>query len=199
MLDTYGMDDINTQAIRELTTEVDALKRKANKGGGGSSDIPKPTIADAGKVLGVNDQGKYALVEGGGGGAGIPILHTITAESSLVGTYIEPVIENMSFLLAERLRDDMKILIPIIALPVILSEIDVNSELELNNLFTYNDDGTTSPYSGVHNIWMAEDCYEITAGVLSTLTSVFASTVNYAMIIDLDTGKMVYQQTVTPI
>lgn len=28
MLDTYGMDDINTQAIRELTTEVDRVKQK---------------------------------------------------------------------------------------------------------------------------------------------------------------------------
>lgn len=31
MLDTYGMDDINTQAIRELTTEVDGVKQKLTK------------------------------------------------------------------------------------------------------------------------------------------------------------------------
>lgn len=31
MLDTYGMDDINTQAIRELTTEVEGVKQKLNK------------------------------------------------------------------------------------------------------------------------------------------------------------------------
>jgi len=32
-------------------------------------DIPTPTDADAGKVLGVDDEGKYALTEGGGGGS----------------------------------------------------------------------------------------------------------------------------------
>lgn len=31
-------------------------------------DIPQPTDADAGKVLGVDEEGKYALTEGGGGG-----------------------------------------------------------------------------------------------------------------------------------
>ena len=33
-------------------------------------DIPMPTDADAGKVLGVDEDGKYALTEGGGGGGG---------------------------------------------------------------------------------------------------------------------------------
>lgn len=32
-------------------------------------DIPTPTDADAGKVLGVDDEGKYELTEGGGGGS----------------------------------------------------------------------------------------------------------------------------------
>lgn len=31
MIDTYGMDDINTQAIRELTTEVTGVKQKIKK------------------------------------------------------------------------------------------------------------------------------------------------------------------------
>lgn len=31
-------------------------------------DIPTPTDADAGKVLGVDEDGKYELVQGGGGG-----------------------------------------------------------------------------------------------------------------------------------
>jgi len=30
--------------------------------------LPSATVADAGKVLGVDDEGKYALTEGGGGG-----------------------------------------------------------------------------------------------------------------------------------
>lgn len=34
-------------------------------------DIPQPTDADAGKVLGVDEEGKYALTEGGGGGGEI--------------------------------------------------------------------------------------------------------------------------------
>lgn len=37
-------------------------------------DIPTPTDADAGKVLGVDDEGKYALTEGGGGGNSLDIL-----------------------------------------------------------------------------------------------------------------------------
>ena len=48
---------------------VERAKYADNGGGGG--DLPEPTIADEGKVLGVNDQGKYALVEGGGGSNGL--------------------------------------------------------------------------------------------------------------------------------
>lgn len=54
--------------------------------------IPTPTIADAGKILGVNDSGIFALVEGGGGSA-LPPYTTADADKLLginsAGTGIE--------------------------------------------------------------------------------------------------------------
>lgn len=38
-----------------------------NAGGGGGGDLPTPTVADAGKAVVVDDEGKYALGEAGGG------------------------------------------------------------------------------------------------------------------------------------
>lgn len=39
-----------------------------NAGGGGGGELPTPTVADAGSVVVVDEQGKYALGEAGGGG-----------------------------------------------------------------------------------------------------------------------------------
>lgn len=66
-LQSFQSNDKQMQAIRELTNEVFRLKQIVNElnGGGGGGNLPEPTIADAGKVLGVDDEGKYALVEGG--------------------------------------------------------------------------------------------------------------------------------------
>ena len=44
-------------------------------------DIPTPTDADAGKVLGVDDEGKYELTEGGGGSL---YMHNVQVGSKLV-------------------------------------------------------------------------------------------------------------------
>ena len=67
MLETYPQENMNTQAIRELTEEVFRLKQIVNEIGGGGGDLPEPTIADAGKVLGVDEQGEYALQDCGEG------------------------------------------------------------------------------------------------------------------------------------
>lgn len=40
-------------------------------------DIPQPTDADAGKVLGVDEEGKYALTEGGGGGGRLQVIQGV--------------------------------------------------------------------------------------------------------------------------
>lgn len=34
----------------------------------GDDSVPTPSVADSGKVLGVDEEGKYALIEAGGGG-----------------------------------------------------------------------------------------------------------------------------------
>lgn len=39
-----------------------------NAGGGGGGELPTPTVADAGSVVVVDNEGKYALGEAGGGG-----------------------------------------------------------------------------------------------------------------------------------
>ena len=54
-------------------------------GGGGGPDIPTPTTADNGKVLGVAN-GAYALQEAGGGGGGTISGYTVTVQQgALVG------------------------------------------------------------------------------------------------------------------
>lgn len=89
MLETYPQENMNTQAIRELTDEVFRLKQIINElNGGGDGNLPEPTIADAGKVLGVDDQGKYALVEGGGGGSVVTlnVLYDEVADDYYINT-----------------------------------------------------------------------------------------------------------------
>ena len=66
MLDTFENDMI-LSAVQQLTTEVQRVEGKANKIPI-NPEIPIPAIADAGKVLGVDESGNYVLVEGGGGG-----------------------------------------------------------------------------------------------------------------------------------
>lgn len=48
----------------------------------GDDSIPVPAVADSGKVLGVNEAGKYALTEVGGGGGGEPIILSFTGSSN---------------------------------------------------------------------------------------------------------------------
>lgn len=58
--------------------------------GGGSSgggDLPTPTVADAGSVVVVDEQGKYALGEGGGISA--PFITTVNDQDVLDKTYLE--------------------------------------------------------------------------------------------------------------
>ena len=72
MLDTFDpTNEMLLASVQELTTKLYALEKKFNEGGGG--DLPEPTIADAGKVLGVDEEGEYALVEGGGGESGYDV------------------------------------------------------------------------------------------------------------------------------
>ena len=73
MLDTFENDMI-LSAVQQLTTEVQRVEGKVNK----VPAIPAPAVADAGKVLGVDEDGDYALVEGGGGGKGGLNLHLET-------------------------------------------------------------------------------------------------------------------------
>lgn len=53
----------------------DVNKLLENSGGGGG-DLPTPTVADSGKAVVVNEEGKYALGEAGGGGS--PLNRTIS-------------------------------------------------------------------------------------------------------------------------
>ena len=65
MLDTFENDMI-LSAVQQLTTEVQRVEGKANKIPI-NPEIPIPALADAGKVLGVDEEGNYVLVESGGG------------------------------------------------------------------------------------------------------------------------------------
>lgn len=46
--------------------------------GGGGGDLPTPTVADAGSVVVVDNEGKYVLGEAGGGGDGLLVTITRT-------------------------------------------------------------------------------------------------------------------------
>ena len=157
-------------------------------------EIPTPAAGDAGKVLKVGEDLSYELGEGGGSGySGVPVLKTTKDNTDDVGTYIEGISENLGFILVQVAFGEVTLLVPIIASSsFILENVDVETQLEISDLYTYNNDGTTSSYSGIHNIWVAEDCYQITGGLIESMSIVKLSTTNYAMIIDLDTGKMVY-------
>lgn len=50
-------------------------------------DIPTPEVEDAGKVLGVDEEGKYALVEGGGGGGSVYPKCTVTITNNTGSIY----------------------------------------------------------------------------------------------------------------
>ena len=65
MLDTFENDMI-LSAVQQLTTEVQRVEGKANKIPI-NPEIPIPAAEDAGKVIGVDEEGNYALVEGGSG------------------------------------------------------------------------------------------------------------------------------------
>lgn len=56
-----------------------------NAGGGGGGELPTPTVADAGSVVVVDDEGKYALGEAGGGG----VLFVDTTTGTLDKTFLE--------------------------------------------------------------------------------------------------------------
>lgn len=78
-------------AVQELTVELQSAKNDIEKlkaGGGGGSDVPSPSVEDAGKVIVVGEDGKYELGEGGTGG-GVLTVHLDDGTGTFDKTYKE--------------------------------------------------------------------------------------------------------------
>lgn len=62
---------LNADGAFYSVQDVNVLLENA---GGGGADLPTPTVADAGSVVVVDNEGKYALGEAGGGGTIVNIV-----------------------------------------------------------------------------------------------------------------------------
>ena len=163
-METVEMDLLQAQ-IGSLATDVSRLEAKVSAGGGG-----------------------------GGGGGEAAILNVIELQDeTIVGTTVVNMSKNITSLMMEIVRPSAKIHNMIyLAEYFIAHSDDIETDLEISGLFTYNNDGTTTSYSGKHNVFVANVAYSLTGGSFDTLSAVAPSSPQYALIIDLDTGAMVY-------
>lgn len=66
---------LNADGAFYSVQDVNVLLENA---GGGGGDLPTPTVADAGSVVVVDEAGKYALGEAGGGGLVVNMVYNAT-------------------------------------------------------------------------------------------------------------------------
>lgn len=177
MLDTFE-NNMMLSAVQQLTTEVQRVEGKVQKVANDVAalpEIPTPAIADAGKVLGVDESGDYALVEGGGGGGGavkfINVHYNLNVLPEGAIDYVEELFSPSDNIIAFALRFPGQTTV----LPIVQYKTDTVSVGD--GYFYYNEDGTTT------SITQDTDVLFVDFG---------QDSFTQQLVIDVSTGKCLY-------
>ena len=194
MIDVFDARDNEKllAAIQELTSQLAVAQNKITELEKGA-DVPTPTVADAGKVLGVDDEGKYAIVEGGGG-SDEAILTVNDQKMGLICTNPLADIWHM-YRDIPTASGEIKIQQTLIKGETVIFYNQDTSILELGNQLYYLDEhGNEIPYSGIKNFAQIDILSVINGTMVTNAFGEFVlqTATDSGLVVDIDTGHIIY-------